>query len=271
MFLPSILRETPAQRQERQERKKARIAAAVPYDPAMRWERELNLQAASYQAHVLELFPRVASSFPHAVNDLAPAQFVDSPCGAWRYCVKELPTGARLDTYNGRKKGDVLFDGSVRLPALHDRERYHREGEAPRWNMLPWMSLTPMEVFSLRPGTRRAKGAVIVAGLGLGHQLIEVSKRKKVTSLTLVERERSLVDWLLPILRPHLGCEIDVIVGDAYEVLPKMQADVCLLDIFRGYGGNKDDADRVRETSPGIGFVWAWGSQYVEGSASLWG
>ena len=48
-----------------------------------------------------------------------------------------------------------------------------------------------------------------VAGLGLGYQLIEISKRPQVTRLTLVEKSRSIVDWLLPVITPHLGRPLD--------------------------------------------------------------
>ncbi len=87
-----------------------------------------------------------------------------------------------------------MWDGPVSIPALHERLSYNKD----HWDQVPWMSLTPMEMMTMRHGTKRARGRVIVAGLGLGHQLIEVSKRKQVKEIVLVEKSQELVDWILP-------------------------------------------------------------------------
>lgn len=253
MFLMSS--ELISQIEEQQKKEvERRLRTCGAWNPA-KWVEEMNVQGFTYKP--LELFPDVKWSGECWPGSLEVGQYVDSPCGRWRYAVKRLERGEMLATYSagGRKRGTVLFDTAVRIPALYDNPMNRG------WSQLPWMSITPMEILSLRLGTRRAKGDVIVAGLGLGHQLIEVSKRKSVLGVTLVERDRSLVDWLYPRIKEHLGCPVDVVVGDAYEEIPKMEADVVLLDIFRSYGGNNDERDRlVRKCRPGqFGFVWAWG------------
>ena len=107
-----------------------------------------------------------------------------------------------LETYLGARRGEVAFDGDVLIPALHERDARYADGSPWQarnlWGSSPWMSHTPMEVFSLRGGTRRAKGSVVVAGLGLGQQLIDVSQRAAVKQLTLVECSQELVDWIMP-------------------------------------------------------------------------
>ena len=50
--------------------------------------------------------------------------------------------------------------------------------------------------------------------LGLGHQLIEVSKRLQVKRIVLVELDQELVDWILPVIRPHVKKPLEVVVGD---------------------------------------------------------
>lgn len=270
-MLPSFLipegLQKARQRQQERERKR-RLRECVPYEPTMKWERELNLQAATYQPYVRELFPELPAVEIGTINQLDPNQCVDSPCGTWRYSVKRLVRGEILTTCYGRKVGSVLFDDDVRVPALHDRDG------ARQWRRAPWMSITPMELFSLRCGTRRAKGHVVVAGLGLGHQLIEVSLRKKVGRITLVEREQTLVNWLLPVIRSHMGAHapLDVVVGDAYEEIPKLDANVVLLDIFRNYGSNYWERDRLVESCrpDQFDYVWAWGAADLEGGSSLW-
>ena len=90
------------------------------------------------------------------------------------YCVKTLPKGVQLATYYGKSRGSVIFDGPVFIPAIHERDSFDL-----------WMSLTPMEMITLRGGVRAAKGHTVVAGLGLGYQLIEISKKKSVKKVTL--------------------------------------------------------------------------------------
>jgi hypothetical protein len=165
------------------------------------------------------------------------------------YCEKKLERGECLDILSGRKRGSVMFDGPVTFPAIH---------EIGSWRDTPWMSLTPNEIFTLRIGTKFAKGHVIVAGLGLGHQLIEVLLRKQVTKVTLVEKSQGLVHFVLPeiqrVLCDKLESKLDVVVGNAYELIPKMSGDVALIDIFGGYGGN------TFPRCAGITKVWCWGA-----------
>ncbi len=128
------------------------------------------------------------------------------------------------------------------------------------------MSLTPAELMTLRPGTRMAKGHTIIAGLGLGHQLIEVAKRLPVKRVTVVELDEELADWIMPVIRPHLRKKVDVVIGDAYEVIPKLKGDVALIDIFPGYGDGFRRVEELRRASPGIKKFWGWGTSEMTGA-----
>ena len=225
----------------------------VDWSPDIEWSKELNIRAESYQ--VRNLFPDCPVINTFDVNKPDVPGIV-SPGRRWLYAVMRLPRGTKLDTWYGAKIGSVMFDGPVLIPSLH-------EASGKTWKYAPWMSHTPAEVISLRGGTKRAKGSVIVAGLGLGYQLVDVALRKQVTSLTLVERDRSLVDWLLPVIRPYLGrfCDdLKLIVGDAFKELPKLHADVALVDIFDSYGHNDYDQRRLRESCDNIKYIWCWGT-----------
>lgn len=242
-------------REQREARIKERLKNCVPWDPMMKWVPELNIKADTYS--VRNLFPECHVIKHNNVNAVENPGIV-SPDGEWLYCIKQVPKGSGLSTWYGSKKGDVYFDGPVDIPAIHQKARW-KEG----WNEEPWMSHTPAEVISMRGGTKRAKDNVIVAGLGLGYQLIEVSRRRQVRHLTLVERSQSLVDWIFPRVKEHLKMDVDVIVGDAYEVLPKLKADVALVDIDASYGNNDDTRDRLRRTCKDIGHIWCWGAAVI--------
>lgn len=230
------------------EREKARrLPLVVPWSDEIGWAPELNIQASTYKA--LSLFP-VEPLDSNTVSVATAAQRIDSPDGRWVYVEKRMSNEQMLRTASGKRRGDVFFDGPIIIPGLYEK-RYQDDN--------PWMSITPMEILTLRPGTKRAKGDVIIAGLGLGHQLIEVSKRKQVTRLTLIERDKGLVDWLLPRITPHLARPLDVIViGDVFQELPKMAADVALLDVYPNFGGNRRPA--WEKKCKNIKAFWTWGA-----------
>lgn len=254
------------QRQEWVERK---LKEAVPWDPKMKWEKVVAIKADTYKVYSLfSVTPLPGANIAMAKDE----HLVISPSKEWAYCEKIVPRGEELVTFKGAAKGTVMFDGPVVVPALHKWAK----GLNVDWNQTPMMSLTPMEMWTLRAGTRAAKGHTIIAGLGLGHQLLEVANKKSVTKVTLVEKSQDLVDWIMPKLQdvrlgqPFLpkNKPIEVVVGDAYEEIPKLEADVALMDIFPTYGGNREDCEGLMRKAKGVKRWWIWGSQPMGGS--LW-
>ncbi len=234
-----------------------RLARCVPFSPAMPWAPELNLRADSFA--VWELFPGLPA-LDDPVDALPRGTYVDSPRGTFRYCVRLHRRGVPLQTFWQDQVGTVVFDGDVAIPAL-----YEKDPTTGRFGPHPWMSLTPSEIMTLRVGTRLAKGHVVVAGLGLGHQLLEVARRVQVRRITLVERSAELADWVLAALRPRIRKPVRLVVGDAFEVMPKLAADVALVDIYPGYGGNRDATRRLAASCPKIRRFWGWGDAPVTG------
>jgi len=195
------------------------------WTPDMKWEKGLFLKAKSYQ--------------PDLLYDK------DTKKGRFIYTNKLLPKGKALQIYKGRQEGGVKFDDDIWIPSIFEHKIEGRN---------PWMSLTPNELITLRGGTRRARGHVIVAGLGLGYQLTQVMKRRQVEHVTIVEREQDVVDLVLPKLK--LAKSFDLIIDDAEKVLPKLSADVALIDIFENYGYNV-----FRPKCPSIPTIWCWGTR----------
>lgn len=62
------------------------------------------------------------------------------------------------------------------------------------------MSDTPFEQNSNREFVRRAKGDVLVAGLGIGLVLVPVLAKELVTSVTVIEKHREVIE----LVQPHL-------------------------------------------------------------------
>lgn len=229
----------------------------------MAWKPELNIIGATYK--VLPLWPDIgASAAP--VGSLPDALYVDSPSRRFRYCVRLHPRGTALHTWWGNQVGNVIFDSDVLIPALYQARPEDQRSDG-YWEPMPWMSITPAEVMTLRPGTRMAKGRVVIAGLGLGHQLIEVTKRLGVKRVTVVELDEELVDWIMPQIRPHCRKPVDVRIGDAYQILPTLKAEVALIDIFPGYGDGFREMAKLSAGCAGIKKFWGWGASEMTGAA----
>lgn len=241
--------------------KEVRLARAVDWDSMIPWEKYLTVKADSYQAWALDLFPELKVTderFPIAMlKDVGATILSSDEC--WFACRRRFPRGEYLSTVqdnSGRRKGTVMFDKDISITALH-----YRPNSTYSWMTKPMMSFTPFEVFTLRSGTKLAKGHVVLGGLGLGYQLVEVSKRKQVTKITVIEKSQSLVELMMPRLQPLIqnGHEIDIIIGDVYEELPKLTADVALIDIFPGFPQGLGPKVRLRKVCSNVKTIWCWG------------
>ena len=241
-----------------------RLKAAIPWSDDIRWQPTLTIQAKTYNPLQIwdDIEPAKVRIAPKIRIENGEQDFKLSPCRKWIYVNQILPRGAKLECAYGSRVGDVAFDGPVLIPTLYEVDRTYSN---------PWMSLTPQEIISLRAGERFAKGHTVIAGLGLGWQLLRVARRPQVKRITLVEIDQGLVNWILPrllkiepLLKSKLAHPRSVIVGDAFKEVPKLEADVALIDIFEGFGGNKYDTDRIREFSFGIKKVWGWATQPIQ-------
>ena len=249
---------TPAQRAHAEAELRRRLSRCVPWNRKLQWAPELNIRADSYPT--VNLFAEVQPAV-REVDQLREGEYVDSPGGRFRYALRLHRRGMQLETWWGAKLGSVLFDGDIEIPILFEREG----GDPSRpWRRFPWMSLTPAELLTLRPGTKQARGKVVIAGLGLAHQLIEVGKRNAVDEIVVIERSHELCELIMPramAVLAQLGrTQVRVIVGDAFKVLPKLDADVALVDVFPAYGDNRRVMAELRKQCKGIAKLWDWGA-----------
>ena len=219
------------------------------WSPKMRWQKWLMLDAAGYNKWLEDYLLLDLETLPGSpvvrYNDMEPGACVDIPGTEIHYQNNTLPALQRLQCVSGNRRGWVAFDGDVIIPTLRENN-----------SLSPWMSMTPFEIFSLRAGVRTATGHTVVAGLGLGYQLLQVARKRTVHTVTLVEQNQALLDWVLPKIEDKLNdVDLRVVCGDAYKEVPKLRADALLVDIARGYGSNEFDV-----VTPHIPKKWVWGS-----------
>lgn len=183
---------------------------------------------------------------------------VFSPSKRWGYDELILPRAETLSLCTGVGRTHVVFNGDVVIPRLHE---FHEDGSHKEL----WMSYTPQEVATLRPGLRKAKGAVVIGGLGMGWLLTRVLQKKNVNRVWLVEQSQELCDWILPLIKERVTRwqynKLTVTVGDAKELIPKTHADVALWDIWETLGHvDHEDEAAMQQKCPNIKTTWFWGA-----------
>lgn len=100
-----------------------------------------------------------------------------------------------------------------------------------------YMSDTPMEKHSNRDFVVKARGDVLVAGLGIGFAILPVLRKPEVSSVLVVELHQDVIDLVEPHLRVAAGehaNKLQVVCGDIDEFAPaRNQAwDVVYFDIW---------------------------------------
>ena len=217
------------------------VPSASPWDPNLKRE-DLREWAVCFKAETYnppKLFdsaPVERSAFLQPDDVLGPVwEGRDGRPTCWYYRNTILPRGKSLSIMFGASKGWVYFDGDVVVPTLL---------ESTLGRPKVWMSMTPFEMFTQRPGIRHCRGNVCIGGYGMGWFLEEVARKKYVNKITVVERSRELLEWFgfdrIKALAAETGKPIEVVVGDVYPYLKEHHAefDKIALDTFLTYGNN---------------------------------
>jgi hypothetical protein len=155
-------------------------------------------------------------------------------------------TNTLMMNRNGATRGKVSFDTVVNIPIVAERRR--KNGRIVEHST--WMSLTPSEVWSQRSMIRKARGNVLIGGLGMGWMLRRVLERKQVKSVTVYEREQAIIDTFgAPILDLFPDKKIKFVLDDAYNAKVK-RFDSVLFDIWEGQGDHVYDREwtKIKKT-----------------------
>lgn len=116
------------------------------------------------------------------------------------------PAWVRSRLHMMDERYDVKFTTSIKIPMICS------DGTT-------WMSITPGEIVTQRPGLKYAHGNVLVGGLGLGWFANECCKRKQVNKVTVIEQDADIADYFGNKLKEIHGDKLEIVVGDAYEIL----------------------------------------------------
>ena len=119
-----------------------------------------------------------------------------------------------------------FFDRAVSFPSIYQ-------------GSMPWMSVCPSEMNSMRAQIAAAHGKVLVLGLGLGYYPFMISRKDDVESIVIVELQQAVVDIFNSHILPHFEQKekIKVVTADAIAYMDGVKNgdfDFCFADIWEG-------------------------------------
>ena len=105
-----------------------------------------------------------------------------------------------------------------------------------------WMTLMPNETATLENAVKNCFGNVVTYGLGLGYFPYMASAKENVKSVTVVEKDKNVIDLFTQNILPLFPNKdkIKVVCEDAFfhakKILPKTDCDYVLADIWHDAG-----------------------------------
>lgn len=140
-------------------------------------------------------------------------KFSDETLRNWRL------TDLTCKAYEGFVCGDpeIIPDGRI-LPKIGYFERDFSY-PAVLENGREWMTLLPNETITISRHVDHAHGRVLTFGLGLGYFAFSAAMKDEVSSVTVVERDGSVIELFNSVILPQFPCKdkIKVIQADAFE------------------------------------------------------
>ena len=207
------------------------------------------------------------TDFLYAITpSLLAESYLLSPNKNWAYVNRLLPQGVPLFLFDQPPPSSVVWTGEVALPMLIDMNVAHngrRITHLPEQDRVGqgavWMSLTPAEMLSQRAGIKKARGKVVVGGLGLGWFLRKVAEKPEVTEIIVIEKSKELLNWYGRNLCRQCPKVTEVIAGDVYNEIGRHGNCQYLLDIWLRYGDAKSDGKLWAAMRRYQYQIWAWG------------
>lgn len=120
-------------------------------------------------------------------------------------------------------------------------------------NGVEWMLVTPNEVETMKEDIKKARGKVATYGLGLGYFPYMVSIMPEVESVTVVERDRRVIDIFEKYILPQFSHpeKVRIVNADAFvyaeETAPKERFDYIYIDIWHDPSDGVDMYLRFKE------------------------
>lgn len=118
-------------------------------------------------------------------------------------------------------ESDILKDGSL-IPKIGFFEEEFIF-PAVLQNGREWMTITPHEINSTMPAVKQSRGKVATYGLGLGYFAYMAARKENVSSVTVIEKDKAIIDLFEKFILPQFQDKgkINIVCADAFEYAQK--------------------------------------------------
>ena len=133
---------------------------------------------------------------------------------------------------------------------------------ALNYNNVTWMSITPNEIKTMEPAINKAKGNIIVFGLGLGYFAFMASRKEEVKSVTIIENDINIINIFKTNLLPSFPNKdkIKIIQQDALEVINNpLNYDFAFVDLWHSVEDGLDiylQFKKIEKNNPNVIFTY---------------
>ena len=118
-----------------------------------------------------------------------------------------------------------------------------------------WMSLNPNEIETMKPFIEKAKGDVLVLGLGMGYVPFMMSEKSEVKHITIIEKDKNIINLFNKVLFPSFRNKnkITIICDDAISyVSSKKKYDYIFADLWHNPDDGSDLFIKLKRIDKGI-------------------
>ena len=120
--------------------------------------------------------------------------------------------------YEAFIRDDIIIEGSKEIPSIGYFDKEFSFPTVFEGNV-EWMAIKPNEIETMRASIEKAKGSVLVYGLGLGYYPYMISLKNEVTDITIIEREDDVISLFNEYILPQFENKhkIKIVKSDAFE------------------------------------------------------
>ena len=161
-----------------------------------------------------------------------------------KLALPEAKDGDITLSYGEYEAGEIFqydmpdFNGRLVVPKLAFYTRKVRFPAIYEGNM-PWVSVCPSEINSMRADIARASGKVLVLGLGLGYYAYMCARKEDVSKVCVVEINEKIINIFKKHVLPLMECadKIELVCADALKFTDSIkdgEYDFVYCDIWEG-------------------------------------
>ena len=147
--------------------------------------------------------------------------------------------------HNYGVRGYKFFEVTKQIPVTSlEIEASNAEASKTWWT---WMVDDPPHFWSMQDYAGNSIGKVLVAGLGLGLVIHELLNNVDVDSITVIEKNKDVIDLIFPLLPKAENVEFQIINKDFYDFIYESEEDFDRIIVDLWTSGSLEETKKILE------------------------